>query len=521
MFIVVIGIVMTVMRSQLASAADVTYTNPVMAGDYPDPSVIRVGDDYYATATSSEWGPQFPLLHSTDLVNWEIVGPVLKQRPSWAAGNFWAPEISFWNGHYFVYYTARKKDGPLAVAVATADRPEGPYTDHGPLVAQDDGSIDADPVTDETGERWLVWKEDGNSRRQPTPIWAQQLDETGTKLIGEKHELIRNDEPWEGGLVEGPFILKRGDYFYLFYSGNGCCGRGCTYAMGVARSKALLGPWEKNPANPIMTGTEQVKCPGHGSIVTDPQGRYWLLHHAYDAKTFTFTGREMWLEEVKFGADDWPTINDGNGPAITAPSPFGAKQKHAELSFDDDFASGDLRPGWQWPQNNMPIIALKGGVLELTPQPERATDTAGAIVARSTTSGDYTATTLVTVRDLRPGVTVGLAAIGDPGNAIGVGITESKAIVWQRQRDEQKTLAELPKVDWAKVYLQIRVANGNRFLFSVSRDGKDWQPVGDQADGGYLPPWDRSIRIGLTAGGAADATGKFDFLRIEPSKSRF
>src|SRR3954447_6908589 len=132
-----------------SAAAETFYRNPVIPGDNPDPSVIRVGKDFWATSTSSEWGPQFPLLHSTDLVNWELTGNVFPHRPAWAVANFWAPEISEFQGRYFVYYVGRKNGGPLAVAVAAADNPAGPYIDHGPLVAQDAGSIDPVPVTDE------------------------------------------------------------------------------------------------------------------------------------------------------------------------------------------------------------------------------------------------------------------------------------------------------------------------------------------------------------------------------------
>src|SRR4051812_37581148 len=200
-----------------SSAVDCNYENPVIAGDYPDPSIIRVGKDFWATATSSEWGPQFPLLHSTDLVNWELTGNVFPHRPSWAVANFWAPEISEFQGRYFVYYVGRKNGGPLAVAVATAVNPAGPYLDHGPLVAQDAGSIDPVPVTDEKGQRFLIWKEAGNSRRLPTILWAQPLSEDGCKLIGEPKEILRNDAPWEGAVVEGPFVLRRDGWFYLFY----------------------------------------------------------------------------------------------------------------------------------------------------------------------------------------------------------------------------------------------------------------------------------------------------------------
>ena len=114
-----------------------TYENPALAGDYPDPSVIRVGTNYWAVATSSEWAPEFPILFSTDLVNWKIVGAVFQKRPEWSVGNYWAPEISYDRGKYFVYYVGRKSGGPLCAAVATSSTPTGPYQDHGPLICQD------------------------------------------------------------------------------------------------------------------------------------------------------------------------------------------------------------------------------------------------------------------------------------------------------------------------------------------------------------------------------------------------
>src|SRR5689334_21217146 len=184
-FNAVLVLMCVVVSVATAGEAAALYSNPVVAGDYPDQSVIRVGKDYWATATSSEWGPQFPILHSTDLVNWEIAGPVFAHRPAWASANFWAPEIAEYKGKYYIYYVGRKKGAALAVAVATADKPGGPYTDHGPLVSQAAGSIDPAPFNDENGQRYLIWKEDGNSRKLPTILWAQKLDEEGTKLIGE------------------------------------------------------------------------------------------------------------------------------------------------------------------------------------------------------------------------------------------------------------------------------------------------------------------------------------------------
>ncbi|MCA1818120.1 MAG: glycoside hydrolase family 43 protein, partial [Acidobacteria bacterium] len=397
-----------------------SYSNPVVAGDFPDPSVTRVGRDYWAASTSSEWGPEYPIFHSRDLVNWRLVGTVFRRPPAWSEGNYWAPEISQDRGRFFVYYAARKKGGPLCVAVATAARPQGPYTDHGPLVCQEVGSIDPFPVTDESGRRYLLWKEDGNSRSQPTPIWAQALSADGTRLVGGRRELIRNDQAWEkhptlpyGNLVEGPSVVRRNGWFYLFYSGNFCCARECSYALGVARARKLLGPWEKNPANPILAGNDEWKCPGHGTVVADERGRYFLLYHSYSARDFVYVGRQSLLDEVVFGADGWPAINGGRGPSGRAASPYGAGATGDRSSFFDDFIAARLDTGWQWPQSNEPdarIDPARGGWLSLSPTGAHAGQPLGAVLARTTTTGEYVATTAINTRSLAGGSSAGLSA---------------------------------------------------------------------------------------------------------------
>ena len=498
-----------------AGSAEVTYQNPVIPGDHPDPSIIRVGKDYWATCTSSAWGPLFPLLHSRDLVNWDQTGAVLNQRPDWAVGDFWAPEISEYHGKYFVYFVGRQHDGRLAVAVATAKKPGGPYTDHGPLVAQADGSIDPMPVTDVDGARYLIWKEDGNSRGQPTPIWAQRLDDDGTKLVGQPRELIRNDVAWEGPLVEGPYILRRNGWFYLFYSGNGCCGRGCSYALGVARSRSLFGPWQKNPANPILAGNAVWKCPGHGSVVQDKQGRCWFLYHAYSAKGTIFTGREGMLDEIKFGTDEWPTMNTGGGPSVKAPSPFGLPQKAAAAAYTDNFTGDKLDYGWRWPQDRQPLSRLQHGRLVLTARGNH-TNLLAAVLARSTTVPDYVAETVVETGHLQPGCAVGLCAFGDSENAMGMALRDGQVVVWRRDRGSFRQLSEQPAPAGSKLFLQLSTHYGYLVQPAVSVDGRNWIPCGDPAVTKDLPPWDRAMHVALTAGGVAGAEGVFDSFSIKP-----
>jgi xylan 1,4-beta-xylosidase len=489
------------------------YRNPVRAGDYPDPSVIRVGDGYWATATSSEWAPHFPLLQSRDLVNWEVKGYVFAEAPAWAKSSFWASEIAADRGKYFIYYTARQHDNRLAVAVATAPHPGGPYTDHGPLVAQEAGSIDAVPFTDTKGVRWLLWKEDGNSRKLPTPIWLQRLSEDGLKLVGERREILRNDAPWEGAVVEGPFVLRRGEYYYLFYSGAACCGRGCNYALGVARAKDMLGPWEKHARNPILAANEHWRCPGHGSLVTDPFGRIWLLYHAYAAKGFVATGRQMLLDEVVFDDDGWPSINGGRGPSGQARPPAGVRQQGDVTRFRDEFDRGTtLAPGWQWPIGRRPAATLAEGAVTLA-----VTDGPAAAV-QSITVPSFVAETAVEVRGLTGGAVGGLALYGDRVNHLAL-VTNGRTIqLWSQRRGERTLIAETPVPAGVGGTIRLRLAgiDGSRFRFAVPAADGGWAEIAGETDGSFLPPWDRGIRAGLYVAGDAGAAAAFAYFSSTP-----
>ena len=303
--------------------------------------------------------------------------------------------------------------------------------------------------------------------------------------------------------------------FYLFYAGSGCCGAGCNYAVGVARSKSLHGPWEKNPQNPIIAGNADWKCPGHGSIVADERGRSWFLYHAYSAKSFVFTGREAMLDEVKFGTDGWPTINAGKGPSSRAAAPFENAGSGAERNFADEFDSAELKPGWNWPVSDEPRLRLQNNSLLLSPQSDKAQDWLGGILARSITAGDFVASTALDSRT-KPGTMAGLAAIGDRANATGVAVGNGKLQVWHRTRGQQQIIAELPAPKSDELFLRLTAKGGQHYRFAYSTDGKTWTDIGADASGKHLPPWDRAVRVAVTVGGAADAEARFDFLRIVP-----
>ena len=495
-----------------------TYKNPVIPGDFPDPSVIRIGNDYFATATTGGWSPHFPLLHSKDLVNWKTIGAVFYNKPAWAKGDFWAPEIVEDNGSFFVYYTARRdegtgKKGTLCIAVAVAEKPQGPYIDKGSLVCQEMGSIDADFVRDENNKPFLIWKEDGNDRRQPTWLYAQELDESGTKVLGNPTKLFRNTEPWEGGVVEGAFLVRRDGWFYLFYSGNACCGRECNYALGVARSKTLLGNWEKNPANPILAENEIWQCPGHGSIVETPDDRSFLLYHAYKKNNFAL-GREALLDEVKY-ENGWATINDGKGASDSANSPFkNTIQQSIFTNLSDEFNGEKLEPFWSRRIFNSESASLKKGFLTLAPDKNQIIKEKmpEIVISERSVSGDYTATTRVDFEKIRQDESGGISVYGWRDNAVGLSIGNGKIFSWRREDDKQENFGnlDLPK-NKKEIWLRVKVSNGETFDFSMSSDGKNWQSVGEKITFEKL----EGARLSLIYNGKTTNAGvRFDWIRV-------
>jgi xylan 1,4-beta-xylosidase len=466
----------------------------VMRGDHPDPSVVKIGDTYWASATTSNWLPAYPLMYSKDLVNWSGKGYAFTQKPAWADFYFWAPEISYDKGKVYIYYAAHKKNGNLCLSVASADDPAGPYKDHGPLMCELAGSIDAFPMRDEEGKLFMIWKEDGNSVKKPTPIWIQEMNEARTALIGEKKELFRNSLEWEGNLVEGVSMIKIGDYFYAFYAGAACCGIGCNYQSGVARSKKLSGPWEKYEKNPVLRDSANWKCPGHGTPV-EKDGRYYFLYHAYDKETNIFTGRQGLLQEFKLTTDKWIEFI------------YTDHEKDVPVeSINDSFSGNTIDARWQWSVFQSPVIDLKNGVLKLQADNKFYS---GSYLGTKVLTGNYDA--IVTIDTRNTSSAAGIGAIGDDLNTISLLFDGGKLkLIRQLAGKETEVIgATIP----ASTSLQLKMSakNSRYFSFAYSINGKDFISVNKEpVDGVLLPPWDRALRIGLISKGSKDKNAVFE-----------
>ncbi|KAI1288235.1 Intracellular endo-alpha-(1-_5)-L-arabinanase [Halotydeus destructor] len=292
--------------------------NPLIDGaDNPDPGVIYYNGKYYVVATTmAKWHLQdkFRILESDDLQTWRLVGHVFNcntNLPAWTNCDqeFWAPELHLINGKIRLYFTSNDfNNQAFSVGVATADNITGPYKSSLRPIVQNLTSdyIDATVLHTDQGN-YLAWKSNTNGRQvaQPTMISAQKLSSDGLSVVGERVFLIREDQPWEDGDVEGPWFTQHGDYYYLFYSGSGYCDE--RYAVGVARSKSPLGPYEKK-GDPIIVSDNNFKSPGHCSVVLDvATGNHVMIYHAWrSGQVCGDYYRQLMGRTLSWSTDNWP-----------------------------------------------------------------------------------------------------------------------------------------------------------------------------------------------------------------------
>lgn len=314
----------------------ISYTNPVLNADFPDPTVIRGADGlYYAYATQTRRGGldiNIQVARSRNLVAWEHLGDALPFKPAWASETqkFWAPHVSRHGDAYFMYYSAEpnSKDG-LCLASATSKSPAGPFVDTGQPLQCGEGFVNIDPMAFDdpaTGKRLLYW---GSGFK---PIKVQELGTNRTSFAqGSAPIDLISPKPGPGyeRLVEGAWVVRRGGWYYLFYSGDNCCGDKAHYALMVARSRSATGPFQRlgeatrRSESTILVRSDRWNAPGHNSIVTDADGQDWTFYHAIDpAKPKNDDSgadrRVMLMDRVTY-RNGWPVIGTGVPATGTRP----------------------------------------------------------------------------------------------------------------------------------------------------------------------------------------------------------
>lgn len=345
------------------------YENPILRGFHPDPSICRVGADYYLVVSSFEYFPGLPIYHSRDLVNWKQIGnciqraeefPLLDARDS---GGVWAPTIRWDRGVFYVTATLAGHGNFLVTAKAPGDRWSLPTW------LPEVGGIDPS-LFFEDGRAYYCTNESLDGEEM---ISMQEIDPARGCVIGQRRAL------WRGmgaHFLEAPHVYHIGDWYYLLAAEGGTF---FTHMATIARSASLWGPYEGCPENPILTNmcdpSWQVQCAGHADLVEDPDGNWWMVHLGIRLarRTMTHLGRETFLTPVRW-RDGWPVCGWNRRAALCCEGPLKAVQKPL-APFVADIASMAWEPEWVFlRQPDWSCYRRNGDALALRPTPQSLRD---------------------------------------------------------------------------------------------------------------------------------------------------
>jgi len=271
----------------------------IFPGDYPDPSIVRDGRDFYMTHSSFTYFPGLLVWHSTDLLHWEPISRAVEDGDY----SIFAPEICQVDGKFYIYY-------PTSAGVnyvVTADRPEGPWS--APVKLAVDG-IDPGHVVAEDGNRYLY-----TNNGFVTPLTADGLAAAGERRKAYDGWEFPADWETEGVWLESPKLFRKGGWYYLVTAEGGTAGPPTSHMVVVARSKSALGPWENSPYNPMVhtySADEAWWSKGHGTLVDDADGNWYIVYHAY-RNGFHTLGRNTMVERVEWTSDGWPVLAEKDG----------------------------------------------------------------------------------------------------------------------------------------------------------------------------------------------------------------
>ncbi len=298
-------------KEKTGAAYEDMYHNPIRTGMFPDPSIVRVGEDYYMVNSSFIFFPCIPVSHSKDLIHWEVIGHAITD-PEWAhldelegGRGYWAPDISYDNGTFYITATYRLNDTGTVYRrqiVVSSDKPEGPYSE--PAYIEEDG---IDPsIFHENGRHYMLLNRGAR---------IFELSADCKKQISKAELLYYGDYK---RAPEGPHLLKKDGYYYLFLAEGGT---GPGHRITVARSRELLGNYEPCPYNPIMRQMDEkagIQRCGHGKPVCTQNGEWYMVYLCgrMIGEGYSILGRETALDPVTWTADGWPIVNHLDGPSV-------------------------------------------------------------------------------------------------------------------------------------------------------------------------------------------------------------
>ncbi|MDJ0910964.1 MAG: glycoside hydrolase family 43 protein [Woeseiaceae bacterium] len=487
-----------------------TFSNPIIPGFAPDPSIVRVGEDFYLINSTFEYFPGIPIYHSRDLINWELIGYALHDEEQVdldtlsSGSGIHASTIRYHDGLFYII-TTNNIDGELVNFVVTAEDPKGPWSDA--IVIEGAPGIDPSLLFDDDGRVWYT----GN-HVPPDPafngemeIWLQELDSETLQLKGERYFLWRGC--CQGAYAEGPHIYKKDGFYYLLISEGGTA---FEHAMSVAISEDITGPYLNNPRNPVLshrqlTYDHPITGVGHADIVELADGRWyavalgWRLvdgrHGILGRETFllpmTWETEPYWWKEPKY---TWPVFSPETGRVeLRFPTPFAdTSQRDSLVPFEDDFDGDELGLEWNMRRtHDAPFHALEDGSLRLDLQPGHLDDHGRySFLGVRQRHFEYLAQTEMRFEPRSDGEEAGVAVMQNDRSAILFTRTrvggEDRLRVYRSFHGE---VEEIASAEYGDDLVHLRVGGDYLDLdFSYSADGQTWTTIAEDVDGTTLSP---------------------------------
>lgn len=473
-------------RVWVADNGDGTYKNPILYADYSDPDVIRVGDDYYMTASSFTCIPGLPVLHSRDLVNWTLIGHAVQRypndlfdRPQHGKG-IWAPAIRYHNNLFYIFWG----DPDTGIYRVRAQNPAGPW-DEPLLVVPGQGLIDPCPFWDDDGRAYIVhgWAASRTGGFNSV-LTLRQMTPDASAVIGQGKHIFDGHETQP--TIEGPKLYKRNGYYYIFAPAGGVA----TGWQTVLRSRQITGPYEEKIV--LVQGGTPINGPHQGAWVDTPLREHWFIHFQ-DCQAY---GRVVHLQKLNW-IDDWPVIGidkDGDGkgePAMTEHKPL-IRGLHPITTpqESDEFDSDTLGLQWQWQANpKLTWYCLLPGKTHLRlfaeklPAERAPLTEAGNLLLQKFPAPSFTATTRVKFTPQWDGKRTGLTIMGEEYASLSITkVRNSFSLVLHTYKpgDEniETVVAEQP-LPGDTVYLRVKVtAPKAACQFSYSLDGQQYNDIG-------------------------------------------